>query len=127
MNTVRLWVLGLLLGVAMQVQAGNTGYTPDPADGMDTWFGSVDNTNGRLISAYSKNGHRGGIDVTDVTNNQSSNFSSPDYMGNIGLRPTNSTTVENRIVLKWPLNASRANIGLLCKGGRSVLCFSFLW
>jgi hypothetical protein len=120
MNTVQWWVLGLLLGVAMQAQAGNT------ADGMDTWFGS-DNTTGRLISAYPTNDEWGRIGVTDVANNRSSNFYSPDHMGNIGLRPTNSTTVENRIVLKWPLNASRANIGLLCKGGRSVLCFSFLW
>ena len=151
MNTVRLWVLGLLLGVAMQAQAGNTWYTPDPADGMDTWFGSVDNTTGMPISTYPKNGEWGGIDATDVysaerrgdsnylhfgfksiphgTNNQFNNFYSPDYTGNVGPRPAlsvNSTTVENRIVLKWPLNASRASIGL-CKGSRSVLCFSFHW
>jgi hypothetical protein len=129
MKTVRLWVLGLLLGVAVQAQAGNT------ADGMDTWFGSVDNTTGMLVSTYPTNGERGGIDVTDNadrrgsipygTNNQFNN--SPDYTGNVGLPPTLSTTVENRIVLKWPLNASPASIGLLCKGGRSVLCFSFLW
>jgi hypothetical protein len=122
--------LGLLLGVAMQAQAGNT------ADGMDTWFGSVDNTTGMLISTYPKNGERGGMDVTDNadrhgsipygTNNQFNNFYSPDYTENVGPRPTLSTTVENRIVLKWPLNASPASIGLLCKG-RSVLCFSFLW
>jgi hypothetical protein len=128
MNTVRLWVLGLLLGVAMQAQAGNT------ADGMDTWFGSVDNTTGMLISTYPKNGERGGIDVTDNGDRPGdSNYLhfgksisySPNYTGNVGLRPTLSTTVENRIVLKWPLNASRASVGL-CKG-RSVLCFSFLW
>jgi hypothetical protein len=111
MNTVRLWVLGLPLGVAMQAQAGNTGYTPDPADGMDTRFGSVANTTGGLIAAYPKNGN-----VTDVYN--ADRRETPDV---------NSTTVENRIVLKWPLNASRANIGLLCKASRSVLCFSFLW
>jgi len=130
MNTVRLWVLGLLLGVAMQAQAGNTWYTPHPADGMDTWLGRVDNTTGMLISTSPKNGESGGIDVTDAhgTNNQFNNSYSPDSTGNVGLRPTlsvNSTTVENRIVLKWPLNASRASMGL-CKG-RSVLCFSFLW
>jgi hypothetical protein len=136
MNTVRLWVLGLLLGVAMQAQAGNTWYTPDPSDGMNTWFGSVDNATGM-------HDERGGIDVTDNsdrrgdsnslhfesiphgTNNQFNNFYSPDYTGNVELRPTLSTTVQNRIVLKWPLNASPASIGL-CKG-RSVLCFSFLW
>jgi hypothetical protein len=125
MKTVRLWVLGLLLGVAMQAQAGNT------ADGMDTWFGTVNNTDDMLISTYPKNGARGEIDVTDNadrrgdsdlhfgsksiphgTNNQFNNFYSPDYTGNVGLLPT---TVENRIVLKWPLNASPASIGLLCK------------
>jgi hypothetical protein len=145
MNTVRLWVLGLLLGVAMQAQAGNTWYTPDTVDGMNTWFGSVDKTTGTLVSTYPKNGERGAIDVTDNpdrrgdstylhfgsqyiphgTNNQFNNFYSPDYTGNVGPRATLSTTVENRIVLKWPLNASRASVGL-CKG-RSVLCFSFLW
>jgi hypothetical protein len=116
MNTVRWWIVDLLLGVAVQAQAGNTGYTPNPA-------------------AYPTN------DVTDVyaadrrtphgTNNQFSNFSSPDYnTGNVRLRPSpdvNSTTVENRIILKWSLHASPASIGLLCKGSHSVLCFSFLW
>ena len=129
MNTVRLWGLGLLLGVAMQARAGNT------ADGMDTWFGSVDNTTGMLISTSPTNGERGEIDVTDnadrresISYGMNNHFTnSPDYTGNVGLRPPLSTTVENRVVLKWPLNASPASIGLLCKGGRSVLCFSILW